>query len=144
VTETNHHSAATAELSDDGSKLTVSVPLTLRWRSGRKRIMTPLNEPDWKPPHSKIDSTLVKALSRAFRWKRLLDKGHYGSIVELADAEQINEAYVRRILRLALLAPPVVDAILDGRQPPNLRLEDLRGDLPVDWREQCQLLQSDS
>ena len=82
----------------------------------------------------------MKALARAFRWKRLLEDGTYGSIVELAAAEQINEAYVRRILRLALLAPPVVDAILDGRQPPSLRLEDLRGDLPVEWRAQCQLL----
>ena len=144
MTETNHHSAATAELSDDASTLTVSVLFTLRRRGGRRRIITPLSEPDWKPPRSQIDCTLVKALARAFRWKRLLEDGKYNSIVELATAEQINEAYIRRILRLALLAPPVVDAILDGRQPPSLRLEDLRGDLPVDWREQCQLLQSDS
>ena len=75
VTEASHHSAATAELSNDGSTLTVSVPLTLRRRGGRKRIITPLSEPDWKPPRPQIDSTLVKALARAFRWKRLLEDG---------------------------------------------------------------------
>ncbi len=144
MTEAGHYSTANAELSDDGSTLTVSVPLTLRRRGGRKWIITPLKEPDWKPPRSRIDSTLVKALARAFRWKRLLENGTYGSVVELATAEEINEAYVRRILRLALLAPPVVDAILDGRQPPSLRLEDLRGDLAIEWRTQCRLLGSGS
>ena len=144
MTEATRPGATTAVLSNDGSTLSVSVPLTLRRRGGRKRIITPLGKPDWVPSCPQIDGTLVKALARAFRWKRLLDKGHYGSILELAAAEGINEAYVRRILRFALLAPPVVDAILDGRQPPSLRLEDLRGDLPVEWRAQCQLLQSDS
>ncbi len=144
MTEATRPGATTAELSNDGSTLSVSVPLTLRRRGGRKRIITPRSEPQWNPPRRQIDGALVKALARAFRWKRLLEDGSYGSIMELAAAEGINEAYVRRILRLALLAPPVVDAILDGRQLPDLRLEDLRGDLPIEWRAQCKLLQADS
>ena len=78
-------------------------------------------------------------LARGFRWKRLLEDGTYGSIVELAAAEQINEAYVRRILRLALLAPAIVEGILDGRSV-GVRLEGLRSELPADWEIQKAIL----
>ena len=81
----------------------------------------------------------MKALARAFRWKRLFENGTYGSIVELAAAEGINEAYVRRILRLTLLAPAIVEDILDG-QVAGLRLEDLRSELPADWATQRRIL----
>src|ERR1019366_555232 len=62
------------------------------------------------------DPALVKALARAFRWKRMMDGGRYGSINQLAAAEKINESYVSRVLRLILLAPEIVEVILDGRQ----------------------------
>lgn len=60
---------------------------------------------------------MVKALARAFRWRELLENGEYSTIREIAAAEKINESYVSRVLRLTLLAPPVVEAILAGRQP---------------------------
>jgi hypothetical protein len=71
---------------------------------------------------SAADTTLVKALARAFRWRRMMEAGRYGTIDELAAAEKINSSYVSRLLRLTLLAPDIVEAILDGRQPEGMTL----------------------
>ncbi len=88
------------------------------------------------PPRARVDSTLVKALARAHRWKRLLENGTYASISELAKAEKIDRGYLGRILQLTLLAPDIVEAILDGRQPPELGLPRLMKPFPVAWSEQ--------
>jgi hypothetical protein len=88
------------------------------------------------PARDRVDPTLVKALARAHRWKRLLEEGHYASISELARAEKIDRGYLGRILLLTLLAPDIVEAILDGRQPPELGLPTLMKPFPVDWPSQ--------
>ena len=96
--------------------LTVRVPLAVRkQRGGRKLVLTP----GGMAPRgaSAADTTLVKALARAFRWRRMMETGRYGTINELAAAEKINSSYVSRLLRLTLLSPAIVEAILDGRQP---------------------------
>ena len=67
---------------------------------------------------------MVEALARAFRWRKLLDAGVYATLEDLAKAKGVN-AYVSRILRLTLLAPEIVEAILAGRQPAGLQLDDL-------------------
>ena len=79
---------------------------------------------------------MVKALARAFRWRKLLETGAFGTIEELAAAEKINPSYVSRVLRMTLLAPDIVEAILDGRQPDTSRLADLAAPFPVDWQDQ--------
>jgi ParB-like chromosome segregation protein Spo0J len=66
------------------------------------------------------DRTLVKALARAHRWQRVLEEGRFGTLAEMADAERISRSYVSRILRLTLLAPDIVERILDGRQTAGL------------------------
>ena len=124
--------------------LTVRVPLAIRQRGGRKVVVTP--EGAVVPssvsvrPRARVDSTLVKALARAHRWKRLLESGTYASISELAAAEKIDRGYLGRILHLTLLAPDIVEAILDGRQPAELGLPRLMKPFPVDWSEQCREL----
>ena len=75
---------------------------------------------------------LVKALARAFRWRRMLETGRYGTIDEIAAAEKINDSYVSRVLRLTLLAPEIVEAILDGRQPEGMMLPGLLKGVPVE------------
>src|SRR5690349_10798802 len=95
--------------------LTVRVPLTIRRRGGRKLVVAPEGSAITVP--ARVDSTLVKALARAFRWRRMLETGRFATIRELAAAERINVSYVSRVLRLTLLAPDLVEAILDGRQP---------------------------
>jgi hypothetical protein len=78
----------------------------------------------------------TKALARAYRWKRLLEDGRYASISEVATAEKIDRGYVGSILRLTLLAPDIVEGILDGRQPDGLGLPALLKPFPLDWERQ--------
>jgi hypothetical protein len=127
---------ALAEISRDGSTLTVRVPLTFRKRGGRKVVIAPYGSDSWAPPRARIDNTMVKALARAFRWRKLLETGTHTTIAEIAAVEKINSSYVSRVLRLTLLSPEIVEAILDGRQPADLQLEDLLRRFPVGWREQ--------
>ena len=113
----------------------VRVPLAVRKpRGGRKLVMTPSG----MAPRgaSAADTTMVKAVARAFRWRRMLETGRHGTIDELAAAEKINSSYVSRLLRLTLLAPDLVEAILDGRQPPEMTLPMLMGPFPVEWDRQ--------
>jgi hypothetical protein len=86
------------------------------------------------------DRTLVKALARAWRWQRMLDKGVYTTVSEIGDAENISKSYISRILRLALLAPNLVEAILAGRTDQGMMLERLERPLPASWAEQRTLL----
>ena len=120
----------------DGSTLVVRIPLRFQRRGGRKRIVAPDGSaivPSSKP---QPDGTLIKALARAWRWQRMLDDGVFTSVSEIGDAENISKSYVSRILRLALLAPDIVDAILAGRTVQGVMLEQLERPLPASWEEQ--------
>ncbi|MBA3516094.1 MAG: hypothetical protein H0T75_00190 [Rhizobiales bacterium] len=128
-----------AEFSPDRRAVTVSVPLAIRRRGGRKQVVAPDGAPAWAPQRIEIDSTLVKALARAFRWRRLLEDGAYASCEELAAAERINASYVSRVL-LTLLAPEIVEAILDGRHSPELTMARLFRPFPVEWKRQARAL----
>ncbi len=116
--------------------LTIRVPLTLRRYGGRKLVIVP--EGEGVPVRAKPtpDDTLQKALARAHRWKRMLESGQVASLNELSEAEKINPSYLTRIYRLTLLAPDIVEAILDGRQPRTFQLADLMDDMPVEWHRQ--------
>ena len=108
-------------------------------RGGRKRIVAPDGSelaPSSKP---QPDGTLIKALARAWRWQKLLDAGIYTSVSEIGEAEGIDKGYVSRVLRLALLAPNVVEAILEGRVNLTLTLEQLERLPRRRWDEQRKL-----
>ena len=77
---------------------------------------------------------MVKALARAFRWRKMLDESVHATLEDLARAKGVHATYVSRVLRLTLLAPEVVEAILDGRQPAELQLNDLLEGFPADQR----------
>jgi hypothetical protein len=126
---------ADVRLSPDGSTITVFVPMAWRRRGGRKVIVAPPGGDDWAPP-PKFDRALVKALARAHRWQRLLEAGRFGTLADLADAERISRTYVSRVLRLTLLAPDIVERILDGR--PTAGLSQLLKPFPVEWKTQRQ------
>jgi hypothetical protein len=124
----------------DGTTLVVRIPMRFQRRGGRKRIVAPDGSevvPSTKP---QPDGALVKALARAWRWQRMLDDGVYASVSEIGDAENISKSYVSRILRLALLAPDIVEAILAGRTDQALMLEQLERPLPASWEEQRRVL----
>jgi hypothetical protein len=125
------------DLRGDGRSITVRVPISIRRRGGRKLVLAPDGERETGPAiRRRIDNAMVKAVARAFRWRDMLESGEYATIREIATAENINESYVGRVLRLTLLAPDTIEAILGGRQPAGLQLEDLLRRFPVGWREQ--------
>jgi hypothetical protein len=117
--------------------LTVHMPLTVRRRGGRKVVIAPDGtEASVIAAAAQIDSTLVKALARAFRWRRMLESGVVSTVGEIAVREKINKSYVSRVLRLTLLAPEIVEAILDGRHPEGVTLRVLLKGFPVEWDRQ--------
>jgi hypothetical protein len=114
--------------------LTVHIPLTVRRRGGRKVVIAPDGtEAPAVGEAARIDSTLVKALARAFRWRLMLESGMVSTVGEIAVREAINKSYVSRVLRLTLLAPDIVEVILDGRQAPGVTLVGLMEPFPVEW-----------
>jgi hypothetical protein len=124
------------------TSITVRVPLTIRRRPGRKTVVTPVRDGDETTLPTRADPALVKALARAFRYQRLLDEGRYASISEMAAAERIERGYLGSLLRLTLLAPDIVVAILDGRQLLELGLTRLMEPFPAEWPLQRAALQA--
>jgi len=127
-------------MSKTADTVTVHVPFSIRKYGGRKQVITPNGEPAAieKP---RVDSTLLKALARAFRWKKMLESGQFTTITELAKHENLALTYMTRVLRLSLLAPVTVEMILAGNQPPEITLSVLLQPFPVEWEEQrCNLL----
>ncbi|SHF31460.1 hypothetical protein SAMN05444279_1279 [Ruegeria intermedia] len=112
--------------------ITLHVPFRVVKRGGRKEVQLP----DGAPVQRRIDNTLIKALARAFRWKRMLESGEFNTINELAEREGIAPSYMTRVLRLTLLAPDIVEAILDGRQGPEVTLGRLLDGFAVEWEGQ--------
>lgn len=117
---------------------TVRVPLNIRRHGGRKLVIVPEDSTVPVRPNPSPDDTLLKALARAYRWKRMLENGSVRSLTELAEEERVNVSYITRIYRLTFLAPDIIEAILEGRQPRTLQLADLMDDIPVEWAQQRQ------
>ena len=112
--------------------ITIHVPFRIVKRGGRKEMQLP----DRVRPERTPDSTLVKALARAFRWKRMLESGEFATIAELAEREGIATSYMTRILRLTQLEPGIIETVLDGRQGDAVTLARLMDPFPISWIEQ--------
>jgi len=118
----------------------VDVPMTFKKRGGRKVIVLPDGTQGNLARAATIDNAMIKAIARAFRWQKLLENGTYGCLDEIARAEKIGASFVSRVVRLALLAPDIVEAILAGKQPASLTLKDLMAPFPVEWAGQRKVL----
>ena len=116
--------------------VTVTVPFAIRKRGGRTLVITPDGVTSAPTPRTRVDSALLKALARGFRWRKLLETGHFATIEEIAEAENINPSYVSRLLRMTLLAPEIVEAILDGTQPAGLTRAKMMQPFPLEWKHQ--------
>jgi len=112
--------------------VTLHVPFRVVKRGGRKEMQLP--EGGTQP--RRIDNTLVKALARAFRWKRMLESGEFATIAELAEREGIAPSYMTRVLRLTLLAPGLVEAIVDGKRGPEVTLARVLEPFAAEWELQ--------
>jgi hypothetical protein len=127
-------------ITNDGRTVTVHIPVSFRQRAGRKQILTPSGSAPWSPA-ARVDTALLKAIVRAYRWREMLESGQYSCAADLAKAEKVNASYLSRILRLTLIAPNLIEAILTGCQPSTLQLDDLLKPLPTIWAKQRSKLQ---
>ncbi|MET4279734.1 MULTISPECIES: hypothetical protein [unclassified Bradyrhizobium] len=127
--------ASKALISQDGRTAMVSIAVSFLQRAGRKQILPPAGAAPWSPA-PRVDGALVKAVVRAHRWRQMIESGKYASSAELAKAEKVNDSYLSRILRLTLLAPDIIEAILTGRPPTTLQLDELLKPLPAAWSQQ--------
>jgi len=118
--------------------VTVTIPFRVAKRGGRKEVQLPPGANNRSP-----DYTLIKAVARAYRWRQILETGDMGTIAELAEREKIAPSYLTRIMRLTLLAPDIIEAILDGN-PPSVGLTDLLDPMTPVWAEQRLALGYDS
>lgn len=116
----------------EATTLTVRVPLKIGRKAGQKTVVMPVQAERDDTVRTIADPALVKALARAFRYQKLLEEGRYASITEMAAAEKIERGYLGNLLRLTLLAPRIVEAVLDG-QKHGLALPTLLEPFPGDW-----------
>ena len=112
--------------------ITIHVPFRIVKRGGRKEMILPPGARALR----QTDNTLVKALARAFRWKRMLESGDFVTISDLAEQEGIAPSYMTRVVRLTLLAPDIVEEILVGRQGPEVTLAKMFEPFSLEWSQQ--------
>lgn len=120
--------------------ISIEIPMTFKKRGGRKVIVLPDGSHGHPQPAATIDNAMVKAIARAFRWQKLLENGTYTCLDDIARSEKIGASFVSRYYRLVLLAPDIVDAILDGRQPAELTVKVLLKNFPITWNGQRDFL----
>ncbi len=120
----------------DGDCIVVHIPMTFKRRGGRKEIIVPQGL-GGNPSKQTAQNAILVAIARAFRWKELIESGRVKNLAEIARANRVDGSYVSRILDLTLLAPDIIDAILDGKEPSGLSLARLtKTQIPLLWREQ--------
>ena len=119
--------------------LIIRVPVQFKRRGGRKLIITPEGVAETVAAPTNIDDTLVRTLVKAHRWRRRLESGKAKSITDLAEQEKMTIAYVAKLWPLTCLAPDIVAAILDGRQPRGLSVNRMLQNIPESWDEQRRL-----
>jgi len=125
-----------------GQQRVTLVPLTIKRRQNRKLLIPPTPESATSAAGG-LDAPMIKTLGKAFYWKRLLEEGRYPTTTDLARSLKLEPGWVAEVLRMTMLAPDIVEAIFEGRQPRHLNLHTLRGRqdlLPRDWGEQRRLL----
>lgn len=123
------------ETADNADIVTIRIPMEFERRGGRKLIVAPEGStvPVEKP---KRDETMIRAIVKAHRWRRRIESGQAKSITDLAALEGVTDAYVCQLLPLTCLAPRLIEAILDGRQPKGLKLGRLKSEISESWNDQ--------
>lgn len=116
----------------DDETIHIRIPMKLKKRAGRKEIVLPRSVTGKVP----AQEAMVRAVARAWKWQALLEAGEVDSISALATRFHVDHSYVARTLRLACLAPDIVEAIVRGDEPDGLTLGRLMKQWPVRWDEQ--------
>lgn len=120
----------------DGDSIVIHIPMTFRRRNGRKKIVLPDGVGEVAAGEDDARCPLKVALARAFRWQKMIESGEVASNCDLARKLKRDQSYIARTIRLASLAPDIVEAILTGNESDGLSLKSLRGEIPMPWDEQ--------
>lgn len=120
---------------DKDGKITVTIPIRMV-RKGKTHILCAVNSAPMLFDRPEVKNNIVKAVVTAFRWSDWLESGTMGCMKDIADKERIGTTYVTRLIKLTLLAPDIVAAILNGKQPKTLDLIDMTTFMPLEWDEQ--------
>jgi len=128
----------------DGDNILIRIPMRFKKRGGRIEIIAPEGLDSAFSDGASVQQPIVTALARAKRWQEMLDAGDVASVTDLAERLNVDRSYASRILRLNLLAPDIVEAILTGRDPSGLSLAKLTQTLPVLWHEQREMFGFDA
>ncbi|TWG99843.1 hypothetical protein L614_003100000200 [Ochrobactrum sp. J50] len=123
-------------MTDSTKTIRVVIPLTIRKRNGRPKILPPdevtLRDGRAQDPH------VLRAIARAWNWRRRIERGEAATIADIAKAERVTDRFVSRIMRLAYLSPDVLEKLLIHRIPPALSLKDLMAVAELPWKEQME------
>ena len=127
-------------LGKDNDSLSVRIPMKMKRRSGRRVIIVPDSLDDTSRSKPDYNIPLAMAVARAHRWQELFLSGRYSTITELANKVGLDHSFVARVMRLALLAPDIVDAVMDGNEPDGLTFKKLTAKpVPHCWIAQRKL-----
>ncbi len=118
----------------EGDRIVVTIPVRFRRRNGRQMIFS--KNGGTEEQGNSDNHALVMALAKAYQWQEQLESGEFATIEDLANDNQVDASYVRRILRLNSLAPDIVEAILAGEEPSGISLRSLYRGIPLSWDEQ--------
>jgi len=132
-------SSAALQLENTDTHVIVNIPMQMKRRGGRRQIVVPdtlMTEEESKPAYHE---SMVLAIVRAHRWQELLESGKYSTLTEIAQKAGVNPSYAARIYRLTLLAPDIIEAILEGREPDGFTMRKLAGRIPMYWEDQRRL-----
>lgn len=113
----------------------VVIPLTIRKRNGRPKILPPDNV-DARNDRTQ-DPHVLRAIARAWSWRRQLETGAASTIQDIANAEKVSDRFVGRMMRLAYLSPGVLETLVITRKPPAISINDLTTVAELPWFEQA-------
>ncbi len=126
-----------------GGRSVTFVPLAIKRRHSSKLIVPPAGE-KFVRTTSTFDLPLIRTIGKAFYWQKMIDTGEVANATELARRFKLEPGWVSEVLRMTRLAPDIIRAVLDGKQPRHLNLHALRGrqaEVPLDWGEQRRLFE---
>ena len=129
-------SLLSSEMASKAVNIIRDFPMKMKRRGIEMRLIIGRSRP------AEVDNTLVKTIIRAHKWFDDLAAGRIGSLTDITSREGIDKGYVSRVISLAFLSPGIVESIIEGKQPADLRVERLtrKIDLPIEWAQQHKLL----
>jgi hypothetical protein len=118
--------------------MSVFIPLAVRKRNGRPRIVPPAQMAA-SDDADRVDPHVLRAIARAWSWRRKLESGEAATILDIAQAEDVTDRFVSRMIKLAHLSPPTLERLVLQKRSPTLSIKDLIATAELPWEEQVKV-----